>query len=253
MKNKETLLAIIFGLITILAWVFPAIEIKIKILILILAFLSVGLIYFKEKLSYFFRKNWQEILSSVLILIFLIIFYTAFFELLLPASIIILIGITISLLITFKYKQAQVFKFKNLVRKVLFYEPWKLNHWQSNCAKIENETMIFEGLTAPKGSDGSHIDLNNILEIGNTYEIVCNAKSVQNTSGLFQLWCHDNTGEKIHGSNTSTPYKTPSSKGDVIRLLFRADYNNNIRIHLQYTPGSGRIIISDVRIYKFGY
>jgi len=76
MKNKETLLAIIFGLITILAWIFPAIEIKIKILILILAFLSVGLIYFKEKLSYFFRNNWQEILSFVLILIFLIIFYT---------------------------------------------------------------------------------------------------------------------------------------------------------------------------------
>jgi len=252
MKNKETLLAIIFGLITILAWIFPAIEIKIKILILILAFLSVGLIYFKEKLSYFFRNNWQEILSFVLILIFLIIFYTAFFELLLPASIIILTGITISLLIAFKYKQAQVFKYKNLIKEVFFSEPWKLNHWHGNCAKIVKDTMIFEGTSTPKGSDGSHIDLINILEIGNTYEIVCNAKSIQNTTGLFQLWCHDNTGEKIHGSNTATPYKTPSLKGDVVKLLFRADYNTNIRIHLQYTPGNGQIIISDVRIYKFG-
>ena len=108
--------------------------------------------------------------------------------------------------------------------------------------------MIFTGTSAPKGKDGSHIDLNNILELGKTYEISCFAKSDPNTNGMFQLWCHDETGVKPYGVNVSTPYKTPSTEGEKIKLNFKADFNKNIRIHLQYTPGLGGTEISDVRI-----
>lgn len=253
MKNKETLLAFIFGLFTIVTWFFPSdTDIKVKIAVLIITVLSIGLIYLKEKLSFFFRQYWQEILSFLLVTMFGILFYSAYHQLLLPASILLLTSISISLLITFKYGQAHVFKFKSLVKQIHFNEPWNLNHWGSVCASIQGDQMLFKGTTAPKGTDGSHINLLNLLEIGNTYEIVCNAKSSSGTTGLFQLWCHDNTGEKIYGSNAATPYNTPSTKGDVIKLLFRADYNSNIRIHLQYTPGQGQIIISDVRVYKLG-
>ena len=125
---------------------------------------------------------------------------------------------------------------------------WRLNHWGSNCATIVDDKMVFTGTTAPQGTDGSHIDLNNILEIGKTYEISCYAKSDPETTGMFQLWCHDQTGVKPDGVNVSTPFRTPAPGGEKFRLTFKADYNKNIRIHLQYTPGQGRIEVSDIRI-----
>ena len=125
---------------------------------------------------------------------------------------------------------------------------WRLNHWGSTCAIIVDEKMIFTGDSAPKGTDGSHIDLNNMLEIGKSYEISCFAKSDNNTNAKFQLWCHDNTGVKPYGVNVKTSYETPSVKGEKVKLIFQADFNKNIRIHLQFTPGQGRIEVSDVRI-----
>ena len=125
---------------------------------------------------------------------------------------------------------------------------WWLNHWGSNCATIITDKMVFIGTSAPDGKDGSHIDLNNFLEIGKTYEISCFAKSDENTNAMFQLWCHDNTGVVPCGSDTSTDFKTPSTGGEKISLFFRAAYNKNVRIHLQYLPGKGRIIVGDVKI-----
>lgn len=125
---------------------------------------------------------------------------------------------------------------------------WNLNHWGSNCASIDGDKMVFSGASTPLDTDGSHIDLNNLLEIGKTYEISCFVKSDKNTTGEFQLWCHDGTGVKPNGSNSSTPYQTPSNEGERIKLSFKAIFNKNIRIHLQYKPGLGRIEVSDVKI-----
>lgn len=127
---------------------------------------------------------------------------------------------------------------------------WNLNHWKSTCASIVGDKMIFIGTSAPKGTDGSHIDLNDILEVGKIYEISCFAKSDINTNGMFQLWCHDQTGSEPNGAKSLTPYKTPTLEGEEFKLKFKAEYNRNIRIHLQYTPGQGRIEISNVKIYK---
>jgi len=252
MKNKETVLAIIFGLITILSWVFPTADIKLKIAVTSIAVVAIGLIYFNDKLSYFFKQYWQEIVSVLLLAIFFLLFNNAYHDQLLPAFILLMTSISITLLISFKYKQGPIFKKRQLIRQIKFSDGWNINHWGSSCASIKDDQMIFTGLSAPQGTDGSHLDLWNILEIGNTYEIVCNAKSSTGTTGLFQLWCHDNTGEKIHGSNFATPYTTPTRGGDIVKLFFRAEYNTNIRIHLQYTPGQGEITVTDVRVYKMG-
>lgn len=141
-------------------------------------------------------------------------------------------------------------KIKEKSEKIQFNNLWRLNHWGSNCARIVGDKMIFTGTSVPtqQGTDGSHIDLNYILEIGKTYEISCFAKSDTGTNGMVQLWCHDDTGVKPDGVDVSTPFKTPSIEGEKIKLNFKADYNKSIRIHLQYTPGQGRIEISDVRI-----
>lgn len=145
---------------------------------------------------------------------------------------------------------AEIERIKEKSEKIPINNLWRLNHWGSNCASIVDDKMIFTGTSAPNGTDGSHIDLNNILEVGMTYEISCFARSDSNTNGMFQLWCHDQTGVKPDGSNSSSPYKTPNVEGEIIKLNFKAEYNKNIRIHLQYTPGQGLIEVGDIRIYK---
>ena len=139
-------------------------------------------------------------------------------------------------------------RIKEKSEKIPINNLWWLNHWGSNCASIVDEKMFFTGNFAPKGTDGSHIDLNNLLELGGIYEISCIAKSSPNTNAMFQLWCHDQTGSKPYGVDVKTPYATPSVEGDKISLNFKADFNKNVRIHLQYKPGEGSIEVSELRI-----
>jgi hypothetical protein len=147
-------------------------------------------------------------------------------------------------------KETIIIEPKKILTDVPINNLWELNHWHSICASIVGSKMVFTGKTAPKGTDGSHIDLNNHLEIGKTYEVTCFVKSDINTNGMFKLWCHDKTGTKPAIIDESTLYKTPSTNGEIIKLNFKADHNRNIRIHLQYKPGQGRIEISDVKIYE---
>lgn len=143
---------------------------------------------------------------------------------------------------------SEIDNIKEKSKQIPFNNLWRINHWGSNCSSIVGDKMIFTGTYAPKGTDGSHIDLNNLLEIGKEYEISCFTKSCDQTDGKFQLWCHDKTGAKPNGASAATSFKTPSIKGEMVKLKFRAEYNNNIRIHLQYTPGKGQIEVSDVKI-----
>ena len=65
---------------------------------------------------------------------------------------------------------------------------------------------------------------------------------------MFQLWCHDKIGINTRDGDVFSELDTPSINGQSISLRFLAINNENIRIHLQYTPGEGRIEVSDVRI-----
>lgn len=136
-------------------------------------------------------------------------------------------------------------KIKEKTEIIPFNNLWRLNHWEGNCANLVGGKMVFSGVYAPKGTDGSYIDLHNIFEIGKTYEISCFVKSELNTNGMFQLWCHDKTSS---GVNVSTNFKIPSIDGEKISLYFKADFNKNIRIHLEYKPGEGQIEISNVKV-----
>lgn len=123
---------------------------------------------------------------------------------------------------------------------------WNLNHWGNNYASIVNDTMVFEGSTGAE--DGSHIDLIDFLELGKTYGVSCFAKSDPNTTGKFRLWCHNNIGDV--GITEATPFKTPSVDGELIKLPFKAEINTNFRIHFQYIPGKGKIVIKDLKVRK---
>jgi hypothetical protein len=249
MKKPELLLTIIFGLITLISWFFPDIDLAYKVLITSLLVLSILYLVFKEKLSYFFKKHWIEIIAALLLISSLIIIWKAFPNLLLPSIIIILTSISICLLLYLKLTQTKVFRHRTIIRTIPLDTSWQLNHWGSSCASINANKMIFKGTAAPQGSDGSHIDFSGLLEVGSSYLIKCHAKSVPGTTGKMQLWCHDNLGSSVHGSDRATEFKTPSTKGDDIQLIFNPLFNNDIRIHLQYYPGNGTIEISDVVIY----
>ncbi|MGV8058217.1 MAG: hypothetical protein AB2L12_09375 [Smithellaceae bacterium] len=132
--------------------------------------------------------------------------------------------------------------------KIPINDLWELNHWHSNCASIVGDKIIFSGIASQNGEDGSNINLYNKLEVGSTYEISCFARSKPNTTAMFRLWCHDKTGATPYGVNITTDFKTPSTEGEIIKLNFKAEFNKNIRIHLQYKTGQGAIEISDVRI-----
>jgi len=125
---------------------------------------------------------------------------------------------------------------------------WDLNHWGSDVASIKNGKMIFMGTKTRLETDGSNISLKDILQIGRFYKVSCFVKSNPNTTGEFQLWCHDNIGIDPHGFAKAILYTTPSVEGERCSLKFEAKFNGNIRVHLQYKPGQGKIEASDVTI-----
>lgn len=127
---------------------------------------------------------------------------------------------------------------------------WELNHWGSEVAEIKNGEMIFSGKRTRLETDGCHVNLSDILEIGSFYRISCFVKASANTTGKFQLWCHDNIGVDPHGYSKAIQYATPSTTGERCSLRFEAKFNRNIRIHLQYLPGDGQITVSDIRVTK---
>ncbi|MBK6825869.1 MAG: hypothetical protein IPG86_02860 [Chitinophagaceae bacterium] len=249
MRTNESLISLIFGVLSLIAWWFPSIDLNIKLGISGIAVISIAFILFKNKLSYFFRKNWQLLISITLLISFFLIFKNAYPELLLPGILILLASISITLLLIFKYRQPVTYRTKELIQKFVMNSLWKLNHWESNCARLENNKIIFSGTSAPQGTDGAHHDYLNHLEIGSTYEISCYVKSANNTTGKFQLWCHDKISEP-NGVSVATEFKTPSTKEQIVSLIFKAEFNESIRIHLQYTPGKGQIEVSYVFIYK---
>jgi hypothetical protein len=125
---------------------------------------------------------------------------------------------------------------------------WVLNHWGSDIASIHHGKIIFKGLKTRLETDGCHISLTDILKLGHFYKVSCTVKAVPNTTGKFQLWCHDNIGLEPKGSDAAIPYITPTIESVPCSLRFEAKFNTHLRIHLQYMPGEGQIEVSDVRI-----
>lgn len=133
----------------------------------------------------------------------------------------------------------------------VFEDPkqWKLNHWGSKSARFEDSKMVFEGIFQnPQGEDGSHRDLMDILDENKKYQIVAHVKSDPGTTGQFRLWCHDIA--RADAVSASTEFEVPSRATKDISLIFLPKNNKNIRIHLQYKPGTGKIYVEKVEIYK---
>lgn len=246
--NKDRILNLISIILGIIPWIFPSIPLYQKLIVLGIVVISVLLTLYRERLGFFFRKYWQEVIVIFLLTAGYLIIQNIYPDVILPIGIGVLLSVAISLLIGTKYKTF-VYRHREILVRVPINNQWKLNHWGGNSASIVDDKILFKGTTVPNGTDGCHIDLKDLLDVGMNYEVTCFAKSSPNTFGQFMLWCHDNSGEPNKISIT-TPYKTPSVNGEIIKLNFTSQYNKNIRIHLQYAPGLGQIEVNNIVIYK---
>lgn len=258
MEPKErTALGVAFGLggliIACLAWWFPQVELAWKIGITAIA-VAVLLSSFWRRFRAVFEKHWQETLCFLLLAVVIWIFSARFPAFLLPGILIILVSVAIATLVLTKYILWEHGKRdKTLIFDEDFHDPknWSLNHWGSNCCSISGNQMRFTGPSGPKGEEGSHIDLVNKLEVGRRYEVACRVKAEAETTAQFRLWCHDKIRpDVVKGTNVETGFKTPPPHGEFVFLIYRANHNPDIRVHLQYKPGKGTIYVDNVRIYR---
>lgn len=148
-----------------------------------------------------------------------------------------------------KQISGEIEKIKEKSQQIPINNAWDLNHWGSNYARLEGDKIVFTGFSTQYKEDGCNIDLIDYFEIGKTYEISCFAKSISYTTGKFKLWCHDKTDEP-NGISKDTQFKVPPENGEQVKVIFKAAYNRNIRVHLQYLPGEGSVEVSDLRIME---
>jgi RHS repeat-associated protein len=96
-------------------------------------------------------------------------------------------------------------------------------------------------------SGGSYEDVAGLIA-GQSYQISAWVRSDAGTTAQMGLLLHDTTG--ANSSNT-TPI-TPGQSWQQVTLNYVANSTGQIRIHLQYMPGSGTIYYDDVQVVRQG-
>lgn len=176
------------------------------------------------------------------------------------------ITIIISVFLLFPiYRLIDRLLLRNIRRSLIFDDDfsinkgWHLNYWgttnPSKTNRIENGSMIFEAKPEEVNNNqheyGAFFDIKNGIYNDEKYEIICQIKSERNCSMKFQLWVHDTIGEnpQVNVKEPKYPY-TPPNEADTIKLNYRANESNALRIHLHALPGDGKIIVERLLIYK---
>jgi len=250
MERGEKLTFFFFVALALVIWCLGNIHLAVRITITAIGVLVLLSWIFWRPFRTIFSRYWQEVLSSLLLLVMLWFLSIKFPTFLFPSILIISVSAAIAILLSTKYVSP---KRKTLIFDEDFHDPkyWILNQWGAHCSSISEGQMRFTGPAGPKGEEGSHRDLTNMLEVGQIYRIICHVKAEPGTTGQFRLWCHDKTRPNVSKTtDTSTGFKTPLSSGECVSVIYSPYYNPDIRIHLQYKPGKGTIYVDNVRIYE---
>ncbi len=244
--NKDRFISIIFGLLCLVAFLYPDLDIQTRWITAIVGMLSIVFIFVKDYISLYTRKYWQEIVCVALFIIGYLFFRNIYPQLVNPAILIVIISSGISILISTKYRGNLVYQTKKVLLNVSIDSSWQLNHWGNSFARLMGNEIVFSG-DNPQQNDGCNKDLLGVLQLGGTYEVSCLVKSSPGTTAKFQLWCHDKN-DNPNGISVNTQFFTPSHRGQRVSVIFKATFNKSIRIHLQYSPGAGSIIASKIEI-----
>lgn len=250
MQRGEKLTLSLVVVLTLVLWCLFNIQLPVRITITAIIGLVLSLWIFWRPFRTIFSRYWQEVLSSLLLLVMLWFLSIKFPTFLFPSILIISVSAAIAILLSTKYVSP---KRKTLIFDEDFHDPkyWILNQWGAHCSSISGGQMRFTGRVGPKGEEGSHRDLTNILEVGQIYRIICHVKAELGTTGQFRLWCHDKTRPNVSKTmDVSTGFKAPLPNGEYVSVIYGPYHNPDIRIHLQYKPGKGTIYVDNVRIYE---
>ncbi|MDD5489469.1 MAG: hypothetical protein PHP25_02210 [Candidatus Moranbacteria bacterium] len=159
---------------------------------------------------------------------------------------------------------------KNIyIRKQLIFEDdfsvikekWHLRYWEENnpdknINRIEYSTMIFEAeesqIANHEKKFGAYYDFDSLSE-GDEYEVVCWVKSIPDSTMKFQVWLHDNImgGRSIWSARMPKYPIIPSLRYQKISVKFIATTRKALRIHLEATPGLGKILVRRVKLLKY--
>lgn len=179
---------------------------------------------------------------------------------------VIALSITASIIFLSSLKQFPLQEYKEEDDKEIIFDDdfvnnrgWFLNYWgttnPSKTNRIENSMMIFEAeeeeLLSTKKEFGAYIDLKNGIRESVTYEIHCKVKSDINTTMGFQIWVHDTLGGNPAVSvKEPSHFYLPDRNYKTIKLRYRANSTNAIRIHLHNKGGKGKILVDKITVYR---
>lgn len=153
------------------------------------------------------------------------------------------------------------------VKKELIFEDdftsdkgWYLRYWEENnqnknINRRENSKLIFEAnigdITNAEGRYGAYQDFLGITE-GDLYELTCYVKAEENTTMKFQLWLHNYTNGSGSTWRTRMPASpiTPKKNYQKMKVRFNGTSTKSLRVHLEATPGSGKIIVDKVKLER---
>lgn len=138
---------------------------------------------------------------------------------------------------------------------------WYRAYWEENNPKreeicrLENSKMVFEATSDDVVNErkkfGAYFDVRNLVE-GNAYSLSCEVCSVVNTTMKFQLWLHNDVLFKGSTWSMREPPAEfiPNIRWTKLEAVFSATATKALRIHMEATPGIGKIFVRRVKLIK---
>ena len=134
---------------------------------------------------------------------------------------------------------------------------WHLKYWENENQKDINyrirNGMVFkaspEDITNREGRYGAYRDFPNLSSEG-AYKLTAWVKSEKDSTMKFQLWLHNDVVGRGSSWTKREPANafTPSEKRQKISTNFTITQTRSLRVHLEATPGIGKIIVEKIRL-----
>lgn len=134
---------------------------------------------------------------------------------------------------------------------------WHLKYWENENQKDINyriqNGMIFkaahEDISNREGRYGAYRDFPNLSTEG-TYKLTTWVKSEKDSTMKFQIWLHNDVLGRGSSWTKREPASafTPLEKSQKISVNFTITQTRSLRVHLEATPGIGKIIVEKIRL-----
>ncbi|HTF17730.1 MAG TPA: hypothetical protein VK658_06645 [Chryseolinea sp.] len=117
-------------------------------------------------------------------------------------------------------------------------------------ANIIHGNAIISNLNPNGGEGGMFYDVHGGIAEGKVYRVSCRVRSDGECTMGFRLWVHGTDTKPGTASNFPAPpaFHLPVSSLEELSTEYTANESKALRVHLHCKPGTGRIIIKEVRV-----